>query len=789
MAMIEGVMRQPTPISDMARQSPFQMAERPKREAIQAIVSDLEAEANRRVGLRLPLEQDWIADLLQYHGYYDATTMATLKAQERSQVYMNLTRPKTRTLAARIKDILFPTDDRNWGIDPTPVPRLQESAEQAAAQAMQLEQQAATAEQAAANDNADPAQKEELQAQADATKQKLSQARAYEAQLNQRVQEGKDRARMMAEVIDDQLTECNYQAVKRAQIDIACKLGTGVTKGPVTGERVRRGWKQRPQTDQYGRDVLDQVTGSPAVGGEHYLEMSEGEQPGFRIVDIWNFFPDMDVANVEDGQGVFERHLMNKMQLKKLQHLKGFDKDAIRRLLLRGPDLDAPSYLADLRNIRGATTQVMGPLYQVWEYSGPLDSSQIYELALHTENEKAYNAMVAESVDPLMEVNVVVWFCKGEILKFSLYPYDSGECYYSVYCLYKDESSVFGYGMPRVIRDPQAALNAGARTMLDNAGITAGPQVIIDTSSVTPADGDYTLRPRKLWLASKGWSKENPPVQSIGLDNHQAELANIMAIFEQFLDKTSGVPMLASGEQGSDVTKTAQGMALLMNSTNVVLREPVKNFDIDVTEPDIRRLYDWNMQFHPNEAIKGDYDVKARGSSVLLVRELQAQQLMTIALQFGGHPVYGPMLKNRDLLKKLFQAHMIDYRDVMLTDVEIDAVLAQAAAAAAEEAKMADKGRIAIEVETMRLKHQQVELEAKIELANMDRDTKLQLAAYQRDTLMMETAARMNMSLEAVQAQLEKSRADIEQKDRALAVEAAITQAQPPEQPTGGGYL
>jgi hypothetical protein len=32
--------------------------------------------------------------------------------------------------------------------------------------------------------------------------------------------------------------------------------------------------------------------------------MAEGDQPGFRLVDPWGFFPDMDVAKIEDGNGV-----------------------------------------------------------------------------------------------------------------------------------------------------------------------------------------------------------------------------------------------------------------------------------------------------------------------------------------------------------------------------------------------------------------------------------------------------------------------------------------------------
>ena len=95
----------------------------------------------------------------------------------------------------------------------------------------------------------------------------------------------------------------------------------------------------------------------------------------------------------------------------------------------------------------------------------------------------------------------------------------------------------------------------------------------------------------------------------------------------RFVDLETNISMLASGEQGA-TSKTAGGMSLLMNSVNVVFRRVVKNFDDGITTPAITRAYYYLMQFSNKEEIKGDYGVQARGSSVLLVREIQAQNLL-----------------------------------------------------------------------------------------------------------------------------------------------------------------
>ena len=150
--------------------------------------------------------------------------------------------------------------------------------------------------------------------------------------------------------------------------------------------------------------------------------------------------------------------------------------------------------------------------------------------------------------------------------------------------------------------------------------------------------------------------------------------------------------------------------------------------------------------------------------------------MMILAMQLGGHPVYGPMLKNRDMLKKVFQAHMIPVDEVLLTQDEIDAAMARAeaqmqAAAAAQAGSAEDP---AIKQRELDLK--EAEIEAKIEIANMQADSARMVAKYNRDTQMMIFAEKMNMSLDSIEASLAKEQMKIDHKERVVAAEAAITE-------------
>lgn len=744
-------------------------------EGLKALVGRLQSTADERVGKRRPLEERWIEDLQQYHGQYDEETRKKLAENEASQLFMNQTQPKTDAMAAKLGDLLFPTDDKNWGIKPTPQPRLTQAASKATMAAVDLRKRAEEARQAqqAQEAGADPQKleaAEDLEEQAEVAEEA---ARVRQTVIN----EAKTRSDRMSETMDDQLKQCRYQACMRDVITEGCKLGSGIVKGPITGMKTRKGWKKQPV--EVGEGETAEI---------YQLQMSEGNQPAYAWVDIWSFFPDMDARNCEESEGFFERHLKNKQELRKLARLPGFDKDAIRRLLVSGPADAAPSYLADVRSITSSSEPISKQYFTVWEYTGPITGEEMQLLAEAFNDEDTQKEV--EEVDPLDELHAVVWFCGGEVLKFAIYPMDSGEPIYSVFSLLKEEASIFGKGIPAMMRDPQSALNAAWRAMMDNAGLASGPQVLVNTSYVEPADGDYKFKPRKIWFARAGMSRETRAFDTFNIEMHQTEIANIIELSKQMIDDMTSMPQITQGESGNGVGQTVGGAVLIMNSTNVVFRRVVKDFDDDVTVPNIRRLYDWNMQFSQDESIKGDYEVDARGSSVLLVRELQAQNLFLIALHLGAHPVYGPMLKQRNVLKLLFQAHMIPADEILLSEDEIAETVDAATLQAQAQQQMAQ-----VEQEKVNFEREKftVGAEKDIQIANLRYQQAVVTSLLAQETELMKLAQQSNMNsdtLEVKLAEISQRRATEQEKlesaEKKLAAELEATAI---FGPTGGGVV
>jgi hypothetical protein len=702
-------------------------------EAARPIIGRLFMEATEQVRLKQTIEQRWLKNLALYYGKYDALIEAGLTAEKRSTAFVKLTRHKTNSWAARIADLMFPTDDKNWGIKPTPLPKLSASAKEAVKAAMAAIDQANEA--AAAGDQATAQQTLDM-ANAYAQQARSTQAEADEA---------KKRCKAMEDAIADQLVECDYVAQARDVIEDGCRLGTGIMKGPLTSQRLRAEWRK-----------------DEAIGDWTYSTIPD-PMPEYRRVDPWHFFPDMSARVIGEAEFTYERSLPTKKDLRRAALRLGFHKPAVRRLLADGPGTLTSLDINHITQLRTLTEEgeAIKDRYVVWEFHGSLECDEIAALLRAVGNDKVARDF-EENRDPIEDYRVIIYFCGSEILKIAPeYPLDSGETLYSVWNFEKGETSIFGIGVPEIMGDSQAAINGAWRMMMDNSALSVGPQIVVNNNAVTPQDGSFGLRPLKVWLRnSTALSNPNEkPFEVFNIPNNQAQLAGIIELGRSFVDEETSMPMIAQGEQGA-ASKTLGGMSMLFNSANVVFRRVVKSFDDELTKPTIRRAYDWNMQFNPDESVKGDMQVDARGSAVLLVREIQSQNLLNIMTNWTTHPVVGPWIKVRDGLLKALQTMMIPADDVLLTEEEKERN-DQIAAARAAQAPAEDDGGMA-------------ELELKREIATIDADSRRYVADKGHEEAMMKLASEEKMTIEDLRSRLGIKQMEIGSKERIRAAEIGV---------------
>jgi hypothetical protein len=146
-------------------------------------------------------------------------------------------------------------------------------------------------------------------------------------------------------------------------------------------------------------------------------------------------------------------------------------------------------------------------------------------------------------------------------------------------------------------------------------------------------------------------------------------LMPVVEMFKKNSDDVTAIPRYMEGQNATTgAAGTASGMSMLMANASVVMKELLCAYD-SVTRTFIESLYYWNMQFNPDESIKGDFSIKARGAASLMAKELRAQQLDAFAATLT--PEDAQYIKREELLRQRAEAH--DLTSIIKTEEEVQA--------------------------------------------------------------------------------------------------------------------
>lgn len=576
--------------------------------ALDPLGAELLGEFARAEQARRDTELRWLKDLRQYRGQYDPDVKID---KNRSRAFVRKTRTKVKTLDSRVADLLFPAgSEKNWSVDPTPKPSLSLD------------------------------QKREVEQMLRAAKKPINRDT-----VEQGVQEwAKERAKRMAKVIDDQLGEARYKNACLQAIHSAHLYGTGIVKGPLVERKIRTRFVKQ---------------------GKKWASRSEAYiTPWVDFVPLWRFYPDLTSTTLEGCRYVFERHQMSKHDLAKLAERRTFDGERIREYITANPSGRVQLRFVDseLRLIgeRMVLQGDQGGNYEVLERWGYIDGAKLAAAGVKVPKDRLHESFFSN-----------VWLLpNGQIIKAVLQPIDGVTWPYHLYSFDKDESSLFAEGLASIMRDAQELINASTRLMVDNAAISGGPMFEANLDVLSTLERADEVHPFKMWRRRNGSNgNTQPAIRVIDIPSHVQELNAMAQRFDTDADEVTAIPRYMSGENASSgAAGTASGMSMLMGAANIVVKDLVSDWDGGVTQPFITALYRWNMQFHDDDGIKGDFDVSARGAASLVAKEVRAKQL-TEMVAMVANPLMLPFVKFDKLLRLLAEANELS--DIVKTEDEL----------------------------------------------------------------------------------------------------------------------
>jgi hypothetical protein len=524
-------------------------------------------------------------------------------------------------------------------------------------------------------------------------------------------------------------------AVKGAVRD-AVKVGTGIVKGPYPESR-----KRRQVSSEDG-----------AIGATYFQEII----PASRHVSYWNVYPDPSVDDdIQMGEGVFEKDIITRKALIEMAKLPGAFPDEIEAVLKEGPckidDLDRRNLLPVGERLRKS--------WQVWYFHGQADKDMLEALGCEC--------------GELEAVDISVCMANHRVISISHNVLDSGEYPYDLFRWKRRSGSPWGSGVAKDVNVAQLIFRAAARAMMDNSGLSSGPMWVFLDGILEPLDGRYELGARKGWRVARdaGIDDVRKAINFIPVPSVQAELAGILQFAMKLAEDSSNLPQILQGQMGARAPDTVGGMAILNKNASDFLMEKANDLDDSIISRQVKRYYDWIMQYGPEDA-RGDSQVVAK-ASVMAERAIYVNDLLQMN-QLVLNPASGIDVKK--YIEEILVSKRID-PDRLKSDQDPNAP--SAGQPPIDPGVVVLQAKMALEQQKLQLDEQALRSKTELDAARLQLDReKAEMAARLEDLRLQihvaKNADEQQMAIKKILADMQKFREAEAGKNRELSIKETL---------------
>ena len=574
-------------------------------------------------------EQRWVRAYRNYRGLYGPDVQFT--EAEKSRIFIKVTKTKTLAAYGQIVDVLFANNKFPLSVDPTELP-----------------------EGVAKDVNFDPKEPQELMGSNDMESPygfkgdgkdlpKGATAKSLEDRLGpladslsdiETLKEGVGKtpsaitfspamvaAKNMEKKIHDQLEESNANKHLRNTAFEMSLFGTGVMKGPFAVDKEYPNWDEEGEYSPTFKTV-----------------------PSTSHVSVWNFYPDPDASNMDEAQFVIERHKMSRSQLRALKKRPYFRGNVIDEVIAQGESYTKKYWEDDLVDY---APENYVERFEVLEYWGMCDISMLEDNGVE----------IPKELQDFDELQTNVWICNGKLIRMVLNPFKPSKIPYMAAPYELNPYSFFGVGLAENMDDTQTLMNGFMRMAVDNAVLSGNLLIEVDETNLVPGQ-DLSVYPGKVFRRQGG-----APGQAIfgtKFPNVSQENLQLFDKARQLADESTSIPSFSHGQTGvTGVGRTASGISMLMNAASGSVKTVIKNVDDYLLKPLGEGLFRFNMQFDFDPKIRGDLEVKARGTESLMANEVRSQRLMSF-LQVASSPVLAPFAKFQYVITEIAKALDLD---------------------------------------------------------------------------------------------------------------------------------
>lgn len=192
---------------------------------------------------------------------------------------------------------------------------------------------------------------------------------------------------------------------------------------------------------------------------------------------------------------------------------------------------------------------------------------------------------------------------------------------------------IAGDSIAQRLRDIERGYHLCYMSMIRNAANSSEPICEADYRRLAKymSDDDLgTIVPGTMYLVDSDATNSNVPAMRFSnIPSNLPGYIQIMEYLMQQADRVTNIPASLHGEAvGSGALRTFRGMAALQGNATKALQAAANNISNDVFAPMGEMLYNLNMIYASDDAVRGDSHITTKGAEGLLAKELDKQNAM-----------------------------------------------------------------------------------------------------------------------------------------------------------------
>tara|TARA_R100000479_G_scaffold132610_2_gene70282 strand:+ start:820 stop:3234 length:2415 start_codon:yes stop_codon:yes gene_type:complete len=638
------------------------------------------------------IQEQIIDSLNRRNGKYDSEKLAKIQAANSSEVFIGVTGIKCRSFESWVHDVYMNAKrKRTWNLKPTPIVDIPPAQVESIVQKVM-----------------DDIAEQEISGQEVSSEEAYKQASGMRAALiEQSYKKASKAADEMSKLIHDQMIEGGWiKAFSEAVMDLSTSKAC-ILKGPIIRMRKKKtGW-----TKKNGKTI-------PEIGYE--------KQVTFERVSPLDLYPGRSNQTVDDGP-ICEKTFISKESLLANRDEQGYIKNNIEYIIRKDHNVTIQgNYKEDIDEAENRDTTDeysgnMSPNLEGIEFWCHCPGSMLPEYGIVKD-------IHGKKIDPLKDYDINAITIDNCLVYIGLNPDILERRPYSVYGFSKEIGGFWYQGIPEIIKNEQDIANAAARAMVNNLGISSGPQVVIpDINRIPEGENITAMYPWKIWQGTNMANSNAPLVDFFQPDSRSTELLNIVNSAIRLTDQTLEIPNyhLGNEKQGA-AGRTSSGLSMLMSSTNRGLKRILLGVDRYIFQTIIERLYDYNMIHHDDESIKGDMNFISEGVISMIMKEELSQRRLNL-LQVTNNEFDQKILGldgRAKILADAMEALETDYDDIKPSEEKIRALIKEEGLL---QKQRIEQNQIAIEKEQALIQREAQMAQAEVQLEQQ----KLQLRAQE----------------------------------------------------------